>query len=66
MDDLDLDGLPRLMRYPLMDLATFIEGARALSAQESHPARRAGSRLSVKPNDGMVAVVTANPQAATY
>ena len=42
MDSLDLDGLPRLMRYPLMDLATFIEGARALSAQESNPAPTGG------------------------
>ncbi len=42
MDSLDLDGLPSLMRYPLMDLATFIEGARTLSAQESHPAPTGG------------------------
>lgn len=33
MDSLDLDGLPSLMKYPLMDLATFIERARTESAQ---------------------------------
>lgn len=33
MDSLDLDGLPSLMKYPLKDLATFIERARAESAQ---------------------------------
>ncbi|MEZ6940350.1 SCP2 domain-containing protein [Aeromonas sp. S12(2024)] len=33
MDSLDLDGLPSLMKYPLMDLATFIERARTASAQ---------------------------------
>ncbi|MGL6264228.1 ubiquinone anaerobic biosynthesis accessory factor UbiT [Aeromonas jandaei] len=33
MDSLDIDGLPVLMKYPLMDLATFIEQARTGSAQ---------------------------------
>ena len=33
MDSLDLDSLPSLMKYPLMDLATFIERARTESAQ---------------------------------
>ena len=33
MDSLDIDGLPVLMKYPLMDLATFIEQARTESAQ---------------------------------
>ncbi len=33
MDSLDLDGLPSLVKYPLMDLATFIERARTESAQ---------------------------------
>jgi len=31
MDNLDLDGLPSMMKYPLMDLATFIEQARTPS-----------------------------------
>ncbi|PJG59448.1 ubiquinone anaerobic biosynthesis accessory factor UbiT [Aeromonas cavernicola] len=31
MDSLDLDGLPSLMKYPLMDLAGLIEQARAHS-----------------------------------
>ena len=43
MDSLDLDGLPSLMKYPLMDLATFIERARAESAQA--PVHAAPSRL---------------------
>lgn len=40
MDSLDLDGLPALMKYPLMDLATLIERVRANapSAQEPAPA----------------------------
>lgn len=36
MDSLDLDGLPSLMKYPLMDLATLVERAR--SVQEPVPA----------------------------
>ncbi|MFM5587931.1 SCP2 domain-containing protein [Aeromonas rivipollensis] len=36
MDSLDLDGLPGLMKYPLMDLATLI--ARVRSAQDPLPA----------------------------
>ena len=35
MDSLDLDGLPSLIKYPLLDLATFIEGARAQPVQAS-------------------------------
>ncbi|MGL6521867.1 ubiquinone anaerobic biosynthesis accessory factor UbiT [Aeromonas dhakensis] len=42
MDNLDLDGLPSLVRYPLMDLATFIEQARASSAQEAHSVTAGG------------------------
>lgn len=42
MDSLDLAGLPSLMRYPLMDLATFIERARTASAQEPHSAPTGG------------------------
>lgn len=40
MDSLDLDGLPALMKYPLMDLATLIERTRtdAPSVQEPVPA----------------------------
>nr|WP_246876989.1 SCP2 sterol-binding domain-containing protein [Aeromonas sp. SrichE-2G] len=40
MDSLDLDGLPALMKYPLMDLARLIERVRANapSAQEPAPA----------------------------
>lgn len=34
MDSLDIDALPSLMKYPLMDLASFIEQARAGSAQD--------------------------------
>ncbi|MGL4249631.1 MAG: ubiquinone anaerobic biosynthesis accessory factor UbiT [Aeromonas sp.] len=34
MDSLDLDGLPSLVKYPLIDLATFIERARSRSAQD--------------------------------
>ena len=39
MDSLDLDGLPGLMKYPLMDLATLI--ARVQSAQDPLPASMA-------------------------
>ncbi|BBS86819.1 SCP2 domain-containing protein [Aeromonas media] len=39
MDSLDLDGLPGLMKYPLMDLATLIERVR--SAQDPLPASMA-------------------------
>lgn len=42
MDSLDLDGLPSLVRYPLLDLATFIERAKAGSAQEAHSAPAGG------------------------
>ncbi|MGL5597029.1 MAG: ubiquinone anaerobic biosynthesis accessory factor UbiT [Aeromonas sp.] len=37
MDGLDLDGLPTLIKYPLMDLATFIEQARAKPAAAPAP-----------------------------
>ncbi|WP_421200049.1 ubiquinone anaerobic biosynthesis accessory factor UbiT [Aeromonas enteropelogenes] len=42
MDSLDLDGLPSLMKYPLMDLATFIERARNGSVQTAMQATPGG------------------------
>ena len=38
MDSLDLDGLPALMKYPLMDLATLIERVRANAPSVQEPA----------------------------
>ncbi|MGY6036696.1 ubiquinone anaerobic biosynthesis accessory factor UbiT [Aeromonas sp. AE23HZ002T15] len=38
MDSLDLDGLPALMKYPLIDMATLIERARSVQEPVAAPA----------------------------